>query len=384
MKKSIFTILMIAGCLSFTFCSCAETVDGPDEEETVDPGDDGSETDEPDVDEPEEPDVEDPDTDDGRWFKMRGLVASWSDVCDADAIDYIEIAKANGINTFSIFGANRVSQDWKDFAARCAEAGIDLEYEEHMMSLVLPRGLFYSNPEYFRMNEKGERVNDANGCPSSQEALEVIKNNTKTLAQSYAPTNDKYYFWLDDGGGICHCDQCKDLSYADQALIYENAIIEALKEVNPDAQLAHLCYAASIDPPTKIKPHEDIFLEFAPFYRSLSEPLSHEWVVGRYGMTHSEYLRALKLNLEVFPAETAQVLEYWMDDSLFSGWDQSNLVEVPWDKEMFLQDLETYASYGIRNVTCYSVYVGPQYVQKFGYPTFLEEYGQGLYNYEKK
>ena len=119
MKKSIFTILMIAGCLSFTFCSCAETVDGPDEEETVDPGDDGSETDEPDVDEPEEPDVEEPDTDDGRWFKMRGLVASWSDVCDADAIDYIEIAKANGINTFSIFGADRTGQAWKNFTEKC-------------------------------------------------------------------------------------------------------------------------------------------------------------------------------------------------------------------------------------------------------------------------
>lgn len=380
MRRGFFTVLMMAGCLMFTFCSCAETITDPDD------GKDDQETTDPLPEEPgegEEPGEEPGDGEDDRWFRQRGLVASWSDVSDADVIDYIEIAKANGINTFSIFGANRGLQDWKDFAAECEAAGIDLEYEEHMMSSVLPRALFYSNPEYFRMNEKGERVNDANGCPSSEEALEIVKNNAKNIARSYAPTNNKYYFWLDDGGGICHCDECEGLNYADQALIYENAIIEAIKEINPDAQLAHLCYAASIDPPKTVKPHEDIFLEFAPFYRSMSDPLSHEWVTGRYGMTHSRYLRALKENLEVFPAETAQVLEYWMDDSLFSDWDPSDLVEVPWDNGIFQDDLDTYASYGIRNIMCYSVYVGPDYVRKFGFPKFLEEYGQGLLNYER-
>ena len=73
-----------------------------------------------------------------------------------------------------------------------------------------------------------------------------------------------------------------------------------------------------------------------------------------------------------------------MDDSLFSGWDQNNLVEVPWKSEVFLSDINTYASYGIRYITCYAAYVGPSYVLKFGYPYFLEEYGQGLLNYEKK
>ena len=83
------------------------------------------------------------------------------------------------------------------------------------------------------------------------------------------------------------------------------------------------------------------------------------------------------------PAETAQVLEYWMDDSLFSEWDPTDLVEVPWDNGMFLDDIDTYASYGIRNIMCYCVYVGPSYVNKFGFPAFLEEYGQGLLNYER-
>lgn len=369
--------MLMTGCLAFTFCSCTDP-SGVSEGGQDSGKNEGTEIPDEGTGETENP------TEPEKWFIQRGLVASWSDVSNSNVIDYISIAKANGINTFSIFGANRTYAVWKEFAARCQEAGIDLEYEEHMMSYLLPRDLFSTHPEYFRMDASGKRVNDANGCPSSEGALEEIRKNAKVLALDYAPTNDKYYFWLDDGGDICHCDKCKGLNYADQALTFENAIIEAVKEINPDAKVAHLCYAASIDPPVKVTPHKDIFLEFAPFYRSMEHPLSAEWAVGRYSMTHSRYLRALAENLEVFPAETAQVLEYWMDDSLFSEWNPADLVEVPWDNEMFLDDIDTYASYGIRNIMCYSVYVGPSYVYKFGYPAFLEEYGQGLLNYEKK
>ena len=223
-----------------------------------------------------------------------------------------------------------------------------------------------------------------NGCPSNQDALDVVRIKAKEIARNYTPTNDRYYFWLDDGGDICHCDKCKDLNASDQALIYENVIIEAVRELNPNGMVAHLCYHNTLNPPKTIKPKEGIFFEFAPFYRSWTEPLANTWAKGSAELTHADYLRALKENLEVFPVETAQVLEYWMDDSLFSGWNQNNLVQVPWSNEIFLSDLKTYASYGIRNITCYAAFVGPSYVQKFGFPDFLVDYAQGLYNYENE
>lgn len=380
MIRRFLTVLSVACCLTFSFCSCDDTGDFPDDDKNTEKPAPGEGED----DQKDDEGTDEPLPEGERWFKTRGLVMGWTDVANSYVLDYIQIAEDNGLNTFSIYGADRTSAVWNNFASRCRDAGIDLEFEEHMMSFLLPRDLFSMHPEYFRMNENGVRVSDANGCPSSEGALEEVRKNAKVLAQNYAPTNNKYYFWLDDGGGVCHCERCKELNDADQALIFENVIIEAIKEINPDAQLAHLCYANTLDAPRKTVPHEDIFLEFAPFYRDWSQPLSSVWATGRTGISHSRYLRALKENLDVFPAKTAQVLEYWMDDSLFSGWDQSNLVEVPWDNSIFLDDLDTYASYGIRHIMCYCAYVGPQYVQKFGYPTFLEEYGQGLYNYEKK
>ena len=226
-------------------------------------------------------------------------------------------------------------------------------------------------------------MEDANGCPSSEGALEEVYKNALQLGRSYAPTNHRYYFWLDDGGDICYCPLCKDKSASDQALMFENKIIQALKELDPDAELAHLAYNNTTDAPKVVTPAEDIFLEFAPFHRTWLHPLSATWAEGNDGWTHAKYLKALQENLKVFPKETAQVLEYWMDDSLFSGWNSSNLKKVPWDEEIFLDDLNTYAKYGIRHITCYCAYVGPEYYKKFGFPEFLYEYADGLYNFEK-
>lgn len=327
---------------------------------------------------------EDPVNPDEQWFKMIGIVAGWSDVGVPEQLDYVKIAKESGINTFSIYNADRSSVAWKNFANRCKDAGIDLEFEEHMMSFLLPRDLFETHPEYFRMDKYGRRVKDANGCPSSKEGLAIVHKNAIDIGKRYHPTNNKYYFWLDDGGDVCHCPLCKDYNDAEQALIFENEVIAALKEINTDAKLAHLCYANTVEPPKKIKPHEDIFLEFAPFYRNWEQPLSSAWAKGRNGLTNGDYVRKLKEHLTVFPAETAQVLEYWMDDSLYSNWDPNNLVKLPWKSAVFQSDIKTYASMGIRNITCYSAYVGPSYLRKFGDVSFLTEYGQSLRDYRPK
>ncbi len=318
------------------------------------------------------------------FFRTRGLVLGWSDVCDTSVLDYIGIAGQTALNTFSIYNAPLGTKTWSDFTEKCKAKGIGIEYEEHMMSFLLPRSLFEAYPEYFRMDSNGVRVSDANGCPSSEGALSEVWRNAISIAKRYHPTNHKYYFWLDDGGDVCHCDKCAGLNASDQALIFENTVIRALKTIDPDAKLAHLCYYNTLEPPKSVEPDEGIFLEFAPFFRRWDEPLANTWVVGRDGKTtHAEYLRQLKANLGVFPAETAQVLEYWMDDSLFSEWNTDKLVEVPWDKAVFLSDLKTYAEHGIHNIMCYAAYVGPSYVQKFGFPYFIEEYAQGLKDYEQ-
>lgn len=329
--------------------------------------------------------VEPKPVDDGSGvFNLRGVAIRWNDTRDRDVLDYLKISKEHHLNTLSIYG-NSGYYGWNDFENDCFTAGVDIENESHGLSAMLPRNLFAEHPEYFRMKRNGQRTNDANGCPSCQEALDIVYQNAIKYAKEDHPSNHKYYYWLDDGGDICYCPKCqaKGWNAADQALIYENTMLRAIKTVDPRAELCHLCYFNTKDAPRYVKPEDGIFLEFAPIERNKYEPLSHTWVKGGDGLTHGQYLKSLGDNLKVFPEETAQVLEYWMDCSLFSDWNESKLKAVPWNKELFLDDLKTYDMYGVHNIMCYAFYVSKYYMDKFGYPSFLEEYADELYNYGK-
>ena len=314
------------------------------------------------------------------FFQMRGVVLAWDDIIHPETLDWMKMMKETGMNTISICGKDYLSEEYAQMKQKWIDAGFDFEYEEHAMSFLLPRDLFATHPEYFRMDENGERKPDGNGCPSCQEGLQVMMGNVEAFAKTHMPTNHRYYTWLFDGGDICHCPQCKDYSASDQGLIFENHIIKALRAFDPKAQLAHLAYHTTTPAPTKVKPEEGIFLEFAPFYRSWSEPLSKRDAIRPglpFGWTHGDYMDMLKANIEVFGAENAQVLEYWMDVSLVSDWKKPQK-QLTFHNDVFQDDLKTYASLGIRNITCYGVYIDDYYTKTFGEPTFVYDYGRGL------
>ena len=88
-------------------------------------------------------------------------------------------------------------------------------------------------------------------------------------------------------------------------------------------------------------------------------------------------LAALDANLQVFPRDTAQVLEYWLDVSRFSGWKRPG-VKLPWNKEVFLADVETYRQRGIRHITSFAAWIDADYRQRFNDLSFIAEYGEGL------
>lgn len=317
------------------------------------------------------------------FFTTRGIVLSWDDVNDPDRLDWVALADSAGVNTLSIYCSEATKQtpEYRTFVNRCAERDIAIEFQEHAMAELLPRAIYDEHPEYFRMDEQGNRVSDYNCCPSSSEALEIIAANAKRRAEKYTPTNHKYYFWLDDGGKKCFCEKCRHLNDSDQALLIENRIMQALREVDDKAMLAHLAYQSTLEPPATVKPADGVFLEFAPFFRTWERPLD-ERDARREGMqiTHGEYLDALEANLKVFPAATAQVLEYWMDISLVSGW-KKPAKELTWHGDVFRSDIATYARLGIRSITAYAIYLDADYVDAYRDISFVHDYGKVLYEY---
>ena len=122
----------------------------------------------------------------------------------------------------------------------------------------------------------------------------------------------------------------------------------------------------------RVKPEPGVFLEYAPIKRRYDTPYEKQSEPGQ-----PDALSALDANLRVFPADTAQVLEYWLDVSRFSQWKRP-AVKLPWRRDVVEADVATYAARGIRHVTSFAVYVDADYRRKHGEPTFIAEYGAAL------
>jgi len=307
------------------------------------------------------------------FFQKRGVVLS---VQDLETVDWPKLAYENGINTIGthVFPEQVAgfikSEKGKRFLSDCKKYGIHVEHQLHAMGDLLPRELFAEDSTMFRMNESGRRINDFNLCVHSQKALDKVAEKALYYAKLLPSTNHRYYYWIDDGKPMCRCPECSQYSESEQALMVENRMIKELRKYDTEAQLAHLAYHNTMSAPRLVKPEDGIFLQFAPIHRSWDKPLDES------------HLQELKENLTVFPVETAEVLEYWLDVSLFSKW-KKPAVKLPWNREVFESDIDTYAGLDIRNITSFAVYIDDKYIETYNDMSFLKEYGDGLKKHQK-
>lgn len=307
-------------------------------------------------------------------FKTRGVVLTSADLTWTD---WPVRVKQAGLTTIALHPTPRElipfaqSTAGHRFLEHCRSLRLQIEFELHAMSDLLPRSLFEANRSFFRMNEKGERSPDSNLCVHSPIAMDLAAEKAASIARILRPSTNRYFYWGDDGAPWCRCEKCRDLTDSDQALILENHILNALRQVDRKAKQAHLAYANTLRPPTLIKPEPGIFLEFAPIERRYDRPLSDPTAAENV-----KHIEALSANLKWFGSKDAQALEYWLDVSRFSRW-KKPAIKLPWNPDVVAADLDTYARLGIRHATTFAVYIDKEYVDRFGEPP-LNEYGRLL------
>ncbi|MBQ9746909.1 MAG: DUF4838 domain-containing protein [Clostridia bacterium] len=236
------------------------------------------------------------------------------------------------------------------------ERGLEIEYELHAASYLLPRELFSEKPEFFRMNEQGERTKSLNFCFTNPETLAIVAENAAALAEELYGSNDNFYFWLDDcRGSACCCENCRAYTASEQQMLAVGAMAGAVRKRIPAARFAYLAYADSMAPPEKVKPAEGVFLEYAPMekYKAGSALLAEE---------EEKMLPAL---LEFFGAEGAKVLEYWYDNSMFSGWEKPPKKFAP-DTAQMVRDIAFYREKGFEYISTFACFLGDDYEKLYG------------------
>ena len=307
-------------------------------------------------------------------LKQRGVVLLPEDF----SADWIKMMQQSGLNTLKMHTLQRRnsleafmdSPAGKKLLEDAAAAGIDVEYEVHCFAECLSRDIFESRPEWFRMNNRGWRTPDKNFCISNQGALDFLIKNAVKFAQKYKPTTSRYYLWGDDGGQWCHCPKCAGLSNEDQNITVMNSLAEALGKNDSQAKVAYLAYQNVAELPT-IKPNERIFLEWAPIKRCYRHKINDpSCAVNR--KFNAELLKLLKF---FDPADT-QILEYWLDASLFSGW-KLPAAKIPVDTEIIRSDIEYYRSLGVYSIASFACFVDADYIKAHGEPP-LNEYANAM------
>jgi len=267
------------------------------------------------------------------------------------------------------------SDEFARLSEKADRAGIDIEWAPHALGYLLPRDECATHPDWFRMDLLGNRNPDWNLCPSSEQALEVVARNAASLARTLRPTTHRYYMWSDDGRPWCHCPDCASLTQADQNAIVMNTIIRAVRELDPLAMLSGLAYHNTLEPSDSVRFADGVFLEYAPIQRCFLHPLSDsECSVNRVEMAKLDAL------MKDHPDRgNAQVLEYWLDESLFwrTAGRPDELPRLPFSLGVLGRDLQLYADLGFRSVVSYAVLLGSRYRQTHGVPP-VQEYGEAL------
>lgn len=237
--------------------------------------------------------------------------------------------------------------------------GLEIEYEMHAASFLVPRKMFSSHPEYFR-KANGVRTNDYNFCVSSDEMLRTVANRAAELVSKLDYSSHDYYLWQDDvDGGECGCEKCCVFSASDQSLIVANAIADELRRFDSSARVCYLAYLGTLTPPKSVKPAPGVFLEYAPMKRDRSIPVWED----------DNVKRELAALFDVFEPGEAKILEYWYDNSMLSNWKKPPKKFTP-DNERIAREIEFYRSLGVGNVTSFACYLGADYEALYGAPDF--------------
>lgn len=245
--------------------------------------------------------------------------------------------------------------------AEAAALGINVEYEAHAMAWLLPRSLFSEHPEWFRMDASGVRIPDFNLCVSNPEALDYVTERCALLASLMNTGGRRYYYWLDDvTGARCHCPECRRLSPSDQQLKAVNAMLRGFRKFRPDAQLCYIAYHDALAAPRKIEPEEGVFLEYAPIRRDAHRPINDPDCA-----LNAREIQPLGELISCFGVKNARVLEYWMDNSLYSNWTKPPK-PFALDADVMKRDVEFYALQGFEDATSFGCYLGPDYDALYG------------------
>ena len=135
----------------------------------------------------------------------------------------------------------------------------------HTFSLFCsPQKYFYEHPEYFALDEKGNRCPSAL-CYTNKETQKVVFNNIVELLKKEKEPKLVSLSINDVIKSRCNCEQCKGLfggrgNDTDRLLYFVNKVAGKVKKVYPQVKIDTISYADMSSPPEIVKPEDNVVI----------------------------------------------------------------------------------------------------------------------------
>ena len=110
-------------------------------------------------------------------------------------------------------------------------------------------------------------------------------------------------------------------------------------------------------------------MEFAPIRRCFEHSINDESC-----QKNAAEIASLDSLLAFFGKRDSKVLEYWMDNSLFSGW-KKPFVKLPFNRDILVKDVLFYRSKGFERITSFGCFLNEEYASEYGIPP-VKEYAE--------
>lgn len=181
---------------------------------------------------------------------------------------------ANGAPEWSAH--TRENMKWSPHASDYGN--IEAYYGAHTMDWLVPVKEFYAtHPEYFCLRD-GKRY-DGYGqlCLSNPEVLEICTTRLKQRMREH-PEYRIYSLSQNDNFRFCQCEKCAAIEqqYGGHSGIivwFVNQVADAVKDEFPDKYVGTFAYQYSRQPPTDIKPRENVVIRLCSIECCFAHPL---------------------------------------------------------------------------------------------------------------
>ncbi len=159
-----------------------------------------------------------------------------------------------------------------------AYGNIEAYWGAHTMGHLVPVSEFFqTHPEYFCLRDGKRYGGYGQLCLSNPDVLEICKTRLADFMRKN-PAYRIYSLSQNDNFLFCQCQRCKDIEdqYGGHSGIivwFVNQVADAVKEEFPDKYVGTFAYQYSRQPPTGIKPRENVVIRLCSIECCFAHPL---------------------------------------------------------------------------------------------------------------